>query len=357
MLPFSENSRNSDENFDIFNDDISISPVKHMKFDVPTNDNFDTVHSDTSLFPVKHAKFDGPANDTPKTPNSSDLTGGKQFPALRPQTATQKKGKVDLPSKSAHVEMKYRILQVKSLLTDIKTHDKSKEKILSSFASEVCANVAVKLAEKLLELNTQATVQNYPDTPELDTRKKTSVESEQFAKQQFQVNDGDVTDRTVDFDVGDVETECQNTTEIYDEVGLSGDTLNELTRSNLPLDGNFIRKLKETDFSLSLPESWQNLPVLDKRGYRSYGGDWTNVMEELLRKHFPIFLNPYCVWKFVLNFVKQKGSRKKASPFFRLKAKCTIVKCPCVALFSIQQEQDNKMHIHFEGNICHDFTV
>ena len=243
------------------------------------------------------------------------------------------------------------------------------------YASEICSNMAVKLGEKFLGLQIKETnnmngmlVQGNKSTSiykgnsgeikdSVSSKKKSSSEDNRRIKvrvlQTEEESGGE--DFQSDVEISEVCDGPQKSGEdcdIFKNVGLSPLTVNSLSQSNLPHDGILRIDLKTQEVKEQISQAWRGLPVLNKNGYRCYGGDWTNYMTKILKK-----FNPYCVWCFNLNFIKKENARKKNTPYFRGKAKCTMANCTCIANIKITDELDDEMKINFSGEICHDVTA
>ena len=132
----------------------------------------------------------------------------------------------------------------------------------------------------------------------------------------------------------------------FQDVGMTPDTIKSLSKSNISSTTVFESSQKTKRIIIQLPSEWKNLPVLNKNGYRSLGGDWSNFFANILSKH-----NSFCVWGFNLNFVKKIDSRKKNSPYFRTKAKCTMEKCSSTAYIEIKDGERMKHYLNFQEKL------
>ena len=101
--------------------------------------------------------------------------------------------------------------------------------------------------------------------------------------------------------------------------------------------------------SVSVCKEWHKIPILQKKGYRSLGGNW----KELCLNYIKV-KNPFCVWKFTSNFVKKETSRKQSFSYFMAKAKCTRSVCTCKVTVTQRIKNAKEVNFEFYGNARHD---
>ena len=115
-----------------------------------------------------------------------------------------------------------------------------------------------------------------------------------------------------------------NDKNIFQEVGINLETAESLSNSKLCRNKYFESDMDKVSCSVSVCKEWHKIPILQKKGYRSLGGNWKEFCLNYIKVK-----NPFCVWKFTSNFVKKETSRKQSSSYFMAKAKCTHSVCTC----------------------------
>ena len=111
--------------------------------------------------------------------------------------------------------------------------------------------------------------------------------SDQFAAI-YQMSEDFEESGDIDYNNMSPKSERKKQFSIFTEVGLSKDTVNRLSRSNLPPDGFVTVDLQDKEFEEEITEEWRRLPIQEKNGYRSYGGNYCNLMASILAKSNPI---------------------------------------------------------------------
>ena len=102
-------------------------------------------------------------------------------------------------------------------------------------------------------------------------------------------------------------------------------------------------------FKLTLPSTWQRIPIKTTKNGRRLGEGWTDLFADVLSNH-----NKECVWVFIRNYVKVESSRKGGSPFWQGTAKCKTGNCPVRVTLSIDAPTDNILTVKYTGNPQHD---
>ena len=142
-----------------------------------------------------------------------------------------------------------------------------------------------------------------------------------------------------------------NDKSIFEEVGINHETAESLSNSKLCRNKYFESDMDKASCSVSVCKEWHKIPILQKKGYRSLGGNW----KELCLNYIKV-KNPFCVWKFTSNFVKKETSRKQSSSYFMAKAKCTHSVCTCKVIITQNIKNAKEIKLEFYGNVRHDTT-
>ena len=138
------------------------------------------------------------------------------------------------------------------------------------------------------------------------------------------VDDGDVSNTPYTKEENNNEVTPSNDKSIFEEVGINHETAESLSNSKLCRNKYFESDMDKVSCSVSVCKEWHKIPILQKKGYRSLGGNWKEFCLNYIKVK-----NPFCVWKFTSNFVKKETSRKQSSSYFMAKAKCTHSVCTC----------------------------
>ena len=138
---------------------------------------------------------------------------------------------------------------------------------------------------------------------------------------------------------------------IFEAVGISQHTNESLAGCNLPKSRVINKIVEGLTHKVKLPLQWVALPILPKKEYRMFGGDFIMLCLECVRK-----VNSLCSFSITSNYVKKDDSRKKSSNFFTGKGRCKMEGCPCKFIAVQKSKNDTHMTIEFVGNIIHDIT-
>eukprot|EP00794_Sanderia_malayensis_P004195 gene4195-4754_t len=196
---------------------------------------------------------------------------------------------------------------------------------INQYVSSICAKIAVEVANKCLFPRIESVPQktSIDDRPERRSIDSTYAEAESSNVEQV------------------------NERGKYQSIGISGDTINMLSSSNIPADGKFKAPLPG-NVSHKLEPSWQEF-----LGENRLTGEWTNHFAKIIAQY-----NPYCTLVFKGNFVSRLNSRKRTCPLVKGYAVCAHKpECSCEAHFSIRKENRNILLLEFKGSICHDLAI
>eukprot|EP00795_Rhopilema_esculentum_P003136 gene3136-1441_t len=142
----------------------------------------------------------------------------------------------------------------------------------------------------------------------------------------------------------DAERDC------FEDFGLSEKLASLLTGSDITGRKEFKKKMDGVKRVMPLDPVWRNLEIKTlKGGSRRFAGEWTAFFSKMIEK-----FNPFCVFAFKHNHIKNEASRKKKSPFFKASGFCTIKKCKCNVLLCIESEHSKDINIDFRGDAVHD---
>eukprot|EP00794_Sanderia_malayensis_P011712 gene11712-12933_t len=108
--------------------------------------------------------------------------------------------------------------------------------------------------------------------------------------------------------------------------------------------------ISQNELFVTLSPAWRKLPMVQRKdGARRFGGEWTAFFNAVVMEK-----NPHCVFAFKKNYIKRHDSRKRAFPFFRSYAKCTIEPCKCTVFLNKDSEDNDGIRMRFQGNVQHD---
>ena len=101
------------------------------------------------------------------------------------------------------------------------------------------------------------------------------------------VDDGDVSNTPYTKEENNNEVTPSNDKSIFEEVGINHETAESLSNSKLCHNKHFESDMDEVSCSVSVCKEWHKIPILQKKGYHSLGGNWK---------------------EFFLNYIKVKNS-------------------------------------------------
>ena len=142
-----------------------------------------------------------------------------------------------------------------------------------------------------------------------------------------------------------------NDKSIFEEVGINHETAESLSNSKLCRSKYFESNMDKVSCSINVCKEWHKIPILQKKGCCSLGGNWQEFCLNYIKVK-----NPFCVWKFTSNFVKKETSRKQSSSYFVAKAKWTHSVCTCKVVVTQRVENAKEIKLEFYGNVRHDTT-
>ena len=134
---------------------------------------------------------------------------------------------------------------------------------------------------------------------------------------------------------------------IFDEIAINHETTNMMTRSNIPSDVIFRRKLFRKH-SRACPDI-SKISVVTKGKSRVFAGEYKNIFLGFLRT-----VNRFCNFVVKRQRLKAIESRKTMGPFWCGYFQCKRKECPVKVKLILHSQFSDNIHMEFQGNVYHD---